>query len=121
MFPPVFSLAQGSTPVKAIFGTNPIRIYPFGEAPQGVMVTYAVWQSIGILPENYLRDNPDSDQMSCQIDVYGAGAKVVREGAQALRDLYQAHGYVTAMREWAKDEQTNLYRYQLDVDFWVYR
>ena len=65
MNPPVFSLASASTPVKAIFGTSPIRIYPFGEAPQQVNVTYAVWQSIGIVPENYLSDNPDVDSMSC--------------------------------------------------------
>ncbi len=121
MKPPVFDLAENSTPVKAIFGTAPIRIYPFGEAPQGTTVTYAVWQSIGILPENYLHDNPDSDQMSCQIDVYAATAKAARDGAKALRDLYQQSAYVTSMREWAKDEQTRLYRYQLDVDFWVYR
>lgn len=118
MFPPVFALAFASAPVKAIFGASPVRVYPFGEAPQAVVKPYAVWQSIGINPENYMDKVPDIDFMPTQIDVYADTAASARNGAQALRDLYQQHGYVTSQREWPKEAETNLYRYQIDVDFW---
>lgn len=106
--------------MKAIFGATP-RVYLFGKAPQGVAKPYAVWQSIGINPENYLGQIPDADFMPTQIDVYADTAEGARDGAQALRDLYQLHGYVTVQREWPREASTNLYRYQLDVDFWQSR
>lgn len=118
MYPPVFALANASVAVKAIFGTTPVRVFPFGEATQQTARPYAVWQSITILPENYLGEVPDTDQMGVQLDVYANTAAAARNGAQALRDLYQQHGYITAMREWPKEPDTNLYRYQMDIDFW---
>lgn len=121
MFPPVFALAAATPAVTAVFGTSPVRVYPFGEAPQSGTKPYAVWQSITILPENYIGTAPDVDSMSTQIDVYAMTATAARSGAQVLRDLYQLHGYVIAMREWPKEAETGLYRYQLDVDFWQYR
>jgi hypothetical protein len=121
MFPPVFALANASAPVKAIFGISPLRIYAFGEATQATPKPYAVWQSIGISPENYLNQTPDADFMPTQIDVYADTAAVSRSGAQALRDLYQQYGYVTTQREWPREPDTNLYRYQIDIDFWQYR
>lgn len=118
MFPPVFALANASAAVKAVFGTSPLRIWPFGEARTDPSKPYVVWQSIGINPENYLGQVPDADFMPTQIDVYADTASAARNGAQALRDLYQLHGYVTVQREWPREVGTNLYRYQLDVDFW---
>lgn len=121
MYPPAFALAFASSAVKAIFGTTPCRIYPFGEAPAGVAKPYAVWQSITISPENYLGTAPNIDAMSVQIDVYADTAASARSGAQSLRDVYQVAHYVTAMREFPKEAETNLYRYQLEVDFWTSR
>lgn len=118
MFPPVFALAAASAQVLAVFGSGPTRVYLFGEAPQGVAKPYAVWQSIGISPENHLSQIPQIDFMPTQIDVYADTAAAARNGAQVLRDLYQLHGYVSTQREWPKEPDTNLYRYQLDVDFW---
>lgn len=125
MYPPVFTLANASASVKAVFGTNPLRIYPFGEAPAkgtpAYALPYAVWQSISILPENYLSDVPDGDFMSPQVDVYAETPTAARNAAQVLRDLYQQHGYVTAMREWPREADTNLFRYQLDIEFFQER
>lgn len=121
MFPPIFSLAIADASVTAIFGTVPTRLYPFGEAPPTVAKPYAVWQSIGINPQGYLGQVPDIDFMPVQIDVYADTASSARSGAEALRDLYEQNGYVTSQREYPREPDTNLYRYQLDIDFFVPR
>jgi len=61
MFPPVFSTAVAASAVTALLGTNPTRLYLFGEAPQGVAKPYAVWQTVAGSPENYLGTLPDID------------------------------------------------------------
>lgn len=121
MFPPVFSIAAANAGVTAVFGSAPTRIYPFVEAPQASARPYAVWQSVAIVPENYVGTVPDIDSMACQIDVYAESAAQARSGAQAIRDALQTSAHVTAMREFPREADTNLYRYQLDVDFWVER
>jgi hypothetical protein len=122
MYPPVYAIANASAAVKAVFGTSPLRVWLFGESPQkgsaGYAVPYMVWQSINIVPENYLGDIPDIDSMTAQIDVYAATPSSARNGAQVLRDAFQQYGYVTSMREFPREPDTNLYRYQMDVDFW---
>lgn len=125
MFPPIFSLAKAEPTVTAVFGTTVTRVWPFGEAPAkgsaGFELPYAVWQSISIVPENFVTDAPNTDSMSVQVDVYAATAAGAREGARVLRDLYQRTAQVASMREWPRETDTNHYRYQLDIDFEQYR
>ncbi|MGL4711664.1 MAG: tail completion protein gp17, partial [Shewanella sp.] len=44
---PIFVVCRASTAVTDLLGTNPTRLYPFGQAPQNVAKPYAVWQVIG--------------------------------------------------------------------------
>lgn len=120
MYPPVFTLADASSAVKAVLG-NPLRLYSFGTAPEGVARPYAVWQSVNISPESHLGSIPNIDANSVQIDVYGTTSASVRAGAQALRDLYQATETVDSLREFPREADTGLYRYQMDVSFWTDR
>ena len=64
MYPPVFATAVASPAVTALLGTNPTRLYLFGEAPQNVIKPYAVWQTVAGSPENYLGTLPDIDHWS---------------------------------------------------------
>ncbi|EPN30837.1 hypothetical protein A245_45243, partial [Pseudomonas syringae pv. actinidiae ICMP 19096] len=52
MAAPIFAVCAADPAVQALLGTSPTRLYPFGEAPEGVAKPYAVWQVIGGNPEN---------------------------------------------------------------------
>lgn len=121
MYPPVFALAAADSNVTALLGTNPTRLYPFGEAPQGVTKPYAVWQLSGGVPENYLDKAPDADNFSAQIDVYADRASTARQVAEALRNAYEPKAYIANWNGEGRDPDTNNYRVSFDVDFIVLR
>lgn len=120
MFPPVYALAAASSTVQGLLGTEP-RLYPFGDAPQGVQLPYVSWQTIGGSPENFLATVPDADRYTIQMDVYGMDAASVRAVAEALRDIYEPTAYITRWGGESKDAQTKHYRYSFDVEFIVNR
>lgn len=117
MYPPIFQVCSASAAVKALIGTNPVRLYPFDEAPQGVIYPYVVWQMVNGSPENYLGDRPDIDGYTTQVDVYADSATAARNVAKALRDAIEPAAYITAWRGESKDEATKKYRYSFDVDW----
>lgn len=117
MNPPVFTLAKADAGVTAVLGTNPTRLYGFGEAPQGVDVPYATWQLTIGTPENYVNQTPDMDSMSVQVDVYGDTSASVLSVATALRNAYEPHAHVTLFQSWPRDPETNRLRYTLQVEF----
>ncbi|HBO3174931.1 DUF3168 domain-containing protein [Pseudomonas aeruginosa] len=121
MFPPIFEVCAASGAVTALIGTNPVRMYPFGQAPQGVVYPYAVWQLVTGIPENYLGDLPDADSYTVQIDVYADTGAAARNVAKALRDAIEPVAYVTSWRGESIDPETKRYRYSFDVDWIVQR
>ena len=121
MTPPVFTLATANAGVTAVLGTNPTRLYPFGEAPQGVGKPYAVWQQVGGVPENYLDKTPDADSYTVQMDVYAKEAQYALDIGKALRDCYEPHAYITNWNGQQKERDTNLYRVSFDIDLIVLR
>jgi hypothetical protein len=114
MFPPVFATAAADAAVKVALGSNPTRLYPFGEAPQGVTAPYATFQTVSGSPENYLAQRPDSDEFRVQLDVYAATPTAARNAAKALRDALEPLGYVVSWNGEFRDADTNLYRYSFD-------
>lgn len=121
MFPPVFSLAFASVQVKSLLGSNPLRLYLFGEATQNTPRPYAVWQTVFGLPENFISGRPQEDSWGVQIDVYANSPSEARNVAKALRDAYEGSAYVTRWNGESKEAETNLYRYSFDVEFIVRR
>ena len=121
MTPPIYSVCAANSGVTALIGSSPVRLYQFGEAPQGVSLPYAVWQIIGGSPENYLNQVPDVDGFSIQIDVYGSTASSVRNAAKAIRDAIEPTAYVTSYNGESRDYETKLYRYGFSVDWLVHR
>lgn len=120
MFPPIYEVCAASSEVQAALGT-PVRLYPFGEAPQGVALPYAVWQTLGGSPENYLKQRPDVDQFTLQIDVYATSATAARNVARALRNAIEPVAYITRWNGEDRDQETKNYRVSFDVDWWVQR
>ncbi len=121
MYPPVFDRANASAAVKAVLGTNPLRVYMFGMAPQNVQYPYAVWQVVAGAPENYINDLPDIDSFTTQIDVYATSATQARSGAQALRDAFEPYAHIMSWRGDSRDAETGAYRTSFDLDWWADR
>lgn len=121
MYPPIFAICAAAPAVTALLGTAPTRLYPFGDAPQGVAYPYAVWQTVGGSPENYLGDRPDIDSFTLQVDVYADTGSSSRAVAVALRDAIEPHAYITHWGGESKDPDTGRYRFSFDVDWHVSR
>jgi hypothetical protein len=121
MFPPLFATLFASAPVKAIFGSAPLRVYAFGDAPAkgapGYLVPYAVFQTVFGNPENYLNQTPDLDRWGVQVDVYALTLTAARNGAEAIRNALEPVAYVTAWNGELRDTDTQLFRYSFDVSF----
>lgn len=124
MNPPFFQIVNVPG-VQAFFGTNPLRVWPFGEAPEKETRPYAVWQTVGGAPEAYLGQVPDSDDWLVQVDVYAEAEDgrqadaidTVSNGAKALRDALEPVAYITAWRGCTREIGTRFYRYSFDVAF----
>ena len=121
MYPPVFKYAFASAQVKALLGSDPLRVYMFGMAPDGVTYPYAVWQVVGGAPENYINDLPDIDSFNVQVDVYATSAEQARQCAMALRDAFEPYAHVVSWRGESKDDETGSFRSGFDLDWWTNR
>lgn len=121
MYPPLFEIASNDAGVIAVLGSNPVRVFPFGQAPQNVLDPYCVWQLITGSPYNTLSCVPGMDIFSVQVDVYGSTASQVRQAAESLRDAFEPVAHITSFRGESRDAETKRYRYSFDVDFHVPR
>jgi hypothetical protein len=120
MYPPIFQVCAANAGATALLGSSPVRLYPFGEAPQGVQLPYAVWQTIGGFPENYLGEIPDADTFSIQIDVYAATPESARSVATAIRNAIQTRANIVSWNGEDRDKDTRNYRVGFSVD-WIVR
>lgn len=122
MTPPIKQVCAQDAAVTALLGTGAdLRLYSFGEAPDGVGKPYAVWQLVSGEPENYLSGRPDADGFTLQVDVYGATGTSVRQVRDAIRDAIELQAYVTRWGVEGRDPVTKNYRTSFDVDWWVSR
>ena len=121
MTPPIFTTCKADSGVTALIGSSPMRLYQFGEAPQGVTLPYVVWQLISGSPENYLNQVPDIDGFSIQVDVYAASASDARDTAEAIFDAIEPAAYVTSYNGETRDYETKNFRYSFTVDWIVDR
>lgn len=118
---PIFAVCSADADVRALLGVNPHRLYPFGEAPEGVAKPYAVWQLVTGSPENYLAGRPDLDGYTLQVDVYAVTATSARAVTDALAHAIELKANIVSWGGEKKDTATNLYRSSFDVDWLVPR
>lgn len=121
MFPPIFPVCRASPEVTALLGSDPMRLWPFGEGEQGGERPYAVWQIISGAPENYLTNTPDTDRFGVQVDVYAREVDDAREVARAIRNAIEPHAHIMAWRGESREPDTRLYRISFDVSWFVQR
>jgi hypothetical protein len=117
MHPPLFAIVSIDHDVQSEFGTNPVRIFPFGGVAEGTVLPYAVWQTVGGSPENYISNTPDIDSFLTQIDVYAKTVTSARSCAEVLRDALESHAHVVSWRGESQDQTTKNYRFSFDVNF----
>jgi hypothetical protein len=118
---PIFAVCSADAGVSALLGVSPHRLYPFGEAPEGVTKPYAVWQMVTGSPENYLSGRPDLDGFTLQVDVYAVTATSARTVTDAIVHAIELNANVVRWGGESKDTATNLYRSSFDVDWLVPR
>ena len=118
---PIFAVCAASPQVTALLGAVPTRLYPFGEAPEGVTKPYAVWQLVSGSPENFLAGRPDLDGYTLQVDVYAATASSARAVTSAISAAIELVAYIVRWGGESKDSVTKNYRASFDVDWLVPR
>jgi hypothetical protein len=119
MAAPIFKVCAADPAVTALIGTAPTRLYPHGEAPQGVLKPYVVWQVVGGSPINYINGLPDTDDFNLQVDVYADTASSADAVFTALRTAIARQAYVTGFNLDAIDPATKSYRKGFDVAWLV--
>lgn len=113
---PFFDLCQASPDVVDLFGSDPVRIYPGGEAPQGVATPFATFQDIFGDPESYLAGRPDADTFVLLINVYADTQEQLRLATEAIIRAIECHCTMTLGPRF-KDPETRKYRVNIDADF----
>jgi hypothetical protein len=122
MTPPIFQICSQAAGVTALLGAGAnLRLYSFGEAPEGVARPYAVWQLVSGSPENYMAGRPDVDVLTLQVDVYAATSTSVRQVRDAIRDAIELQANVIRWGGESRDPATKNYRTSFDVGWLVRR
>lgn len=115
IYPQVFEQVRDNLNVQTFLGTNPVRFFPFGYAPQDTTQTYAVWQTISGTPQNTLHCPPDADDWTVQVDIYATDVQQARGAGTALIEALQVNNWITSIRGESRDFETKKYRYSFDV------
>lgn len=122
MYPPAFSIAAANAGVTAVLGSNPVRFYPFGKAPQNETRPYAIQQLIYGNPDNSLSCVPSIDNFGVQIDCYAKTVTDARNVAAALRDAFEeTYNHIVSWNGEDWEVSTGLYRVSFTVEFWTDR
>jgi hypothetical protein len=100
---------------------NVLRVYPWGEAPENVARPYATYGVYNGVPENYLGQVPDVDNLGTQIDVWADTAASGNACAIAIRDSLEPHAHMTSFAANERDGETKLYRCRMSFDFYKER
>lgn len=121
MIPEIFPILSGSIAVTTIFGTTPVRIFPWGEAPERVTYPYATYGVFNGNPENYLNQVPDVDMLGTQIDIWAKTGASCINGAIAIRNALEPTSHMVSISSMTRDPETKSYNIRLDFDCFTFR
>lgn len=112
----IYPILQASQRLIELLG-DPLRAYPFGDAPQGVQYPYVTWQVVGGGPLNYLGQRPDMEAPSVQFDVWAQESDAAQIVANALEYVIETECHVTAYNGTMRDPETMSYRVSLTTNW----
>lgn len=124
--PTPFPILALDAAVRALIGSNPVRCFPHGAAPQGVAYPYVTYTAASIAPINSL-DNGGAraDTTLVQISAWGANTADGVGSAQAVyaavRACMERDHDIEAVRDMGRDAETGSYRIDIDVRMFVHR
>lgn len=122
MPPPVFKTLDGDAALHDLLRSGSVtRVFPFGEAPQSTAKPYVVWQIVGGPPGQCLGSRPTHDDYMIQLDVYAKTAAQVETVARAVRDAVELKSRITSWRTHGREDETQLYRVGIDIQWPVLR
>ena len=112
----LFQLIKQSPACTALLGTNPVRFFEFGTAPQLEQLPYATFQLINGTPFNKLSGPAEADQITYQIDAWAKTSGELKAVANAIREGIEHDGYITFFNS-GKDDESGLFRYTTRFQF----
>jgi hypothetical protein len=118
MNPDLFPILNANAATKAVLGASPLRVYPWGRAPQNVVKPYAVYSVYNANPENYLDTVPDIDNKGTQINIYAATADSLKSAYTVVRNALEPYAHMTSFATPDLDADTDLYSCRMEFDFW---
>lgn len=121
MIPPIFQILSDDPAVTGFLGSNPLRIFPFSEAPENSLYPYATYTVIFGEPDNSLNDIPLIDKLNTQVDIWGSSAASVLDTAAAVRDALEPHAHMVGTGSMEREPETKSYRVRLEFDFFTER
>lgn len=121
MLAEIFPILASNTEVTSRLGSSPVRIFPYGSAPQNVAKPYATYGTYSGVPENYMDRVPDIDNIGTQINIWGENSADVVACFTAIRDALEPYGHMTSFQSINRDNDTQLFTSQMEFDFWTTR
>lgn len=114
----LFPILYADDTVKSLLGSSPLRVFPYGKAPEGVALPYCVYGVINALPENYMDGVPDIDSMRTQVSIYSQTDSNLTACYEAVRDALEPHAHMVSFATPDIDADTELYSCRMEFDFW---
>ena len=102
----LFALVKASPECVQHLGTNPVRFFEFGQAPQLQNAPYATFQHIAGVPYNTLNGPAPADHITTQIDVWTDTSAEARTISRVIRSAIENQCYVTSWLGTSKEGDT---------------
>lgn len=110
----IYEVCFADPTVTARLGSSPMRFFPT-IAPEGTLLPYATFQTIGGGPENFLAGRPDIDDYRIQIDVFARTAVEASEIDMIIRTAIELRCNVIRFNGQFTEEETRLERSGFDI------
>jgi hypothetical protein len=102
----LFPLVKASSQCTQLLGSNPVRFFEFGQAPQLQTKPYATYQLVAGTPYNNLSGPATADHITAQIDVWADDSATSKAVSKAIRQAVENNCYVTSWLGTNKEAET---------------
>ena len=122
MIPPIFPLVATVPAITALVGTDPVRVYRAGRAPQGSVAPYVTWSIVSDSPAPDL-DGGGMVHFRVQVNSFSADEDECDELDAAVQAAIENDGENVSLGLSVDevDQATGLYRMSRDFSLWVPR
>lgn len=122
--PNPFAILSADPAVTDLIGSNPVRCFPHGQAPQGVAYPYVTYTAASIVPINSLDTGgalADTNLVQVSLWCRPTPYPGVTDLYRAVRQCLEADYDIESVRDMGIDNETGSYRIDLDVRMFAHR